>query len=75
MLETEHKYLELFEVGICLFALKEEKKKPQRWGGGGRMYVNVFPHSENKDGSFSPMFFPAPGCKNKHVHNLGVDSV
>lgn len=34
MLETEHKYLELFEVGICLFALKEEKKKPQRWGGG-----------------------------------------
>lgn len=75
MLETEHKYLELFEVGICLFALKEEKKSHRDGGGGGRMYVNVFPHSENKDGSFSPMFFPAPGCKNKHVHNLGVDSM
>lgn len=57
-----------------LICSEGRKKKPQRWGGG-RMYVNVFPHSENKDGSFSPMFFPAPGCKNKHVHNLGVDSM
>lgn len=58
-----------------LICSEGRKKKATEMGGGGRMYVNVFPHSENKDGSFSPMFFPAPGCKNKHVHNLGVDSM
>lgn len=47
---TVHKYLELYEVGICLFALREKKSH----GDGERMSVNVLPHPENKESSFSP---------------------
>lgn len=54
-----HKYLELFEVGICLFAFF----KLQRWG----KYV-----CETEDVSFSNVY-PTLGCGNKAVYHYGLD--
>lgn len=49
-----------------------EKKKRRSHRDGERMYVNVFPYSENKDGSFSPMCTQLWAAKTKMLISLAL---
>lgn len=69
MLVTVQKYLKWFVVGICSLMCSKENHSD-----GKRMYVNVLPYSENKDGSLSlKCLLRSRLKKNKHVNHFGLE--